>query len=531
VKYLNNISAEDKFQKWILLELYKRTLAETFREIFHVRGVMHEYKEEDTLRKLRKEIKERLDRIEQLDYVINSKFLEQYEEDQKQKLIEMEKQKEEEVAPKEEEHKEEKIVSIGEIRDNLDRFKKLLDQTEGEKKLEQRQSFIRDDYKILLEKERQEAKPFDVIRHILGPSKPRKTIRRLPSQPKLLRRASSFDDLDAKKVSLGHRQHEDESNLTTKLLNLFTFDRENKKMSASTTRRSEHDKTISSIPEQFDHSFRSGGHHGLDQSYDSHSAGLSTEEFLQFKRSERLLLQKYRIIQQEYEYRDPPIRVIKAEDQGYKCFSCSTQLNKILVTVWSSKFFCHYTGYWYCSECMSDDKCMIPWYVQDNFDFKKYHICKTAREELIKYYDKPNMLIDSKSETVQKNKTFYETLVRKRELHLMYDMICEGLYVLDLVGQEANLLLKINLLSLKQIVEIKEGALVKFIERIYGLLNKHIQSCNICQSKGKICPHCHDKKRIFPYDIRNTSICRNCKTLFHTHCLKRRSCVVCNHNY
>jgi len=82
-------------------------------------------------------------------------------------------------------------------------------------------------------------------------------------------------------------------------------------MSASTTRRSEHDKTISSIPEQFDHSFRSGGHHGLDQSYDSHSAGLSTEEFLQFKRSERLLLQKYRIIQQEYEYRDPPIRVIK----------------------------------------------------------------------------------------------------------------------------------------------------------------------------------------------------------------------------
>ncbi len=123
-----------------------------------------------------------------------------------------------------------------------------------------------------------------------------------------MRRASSYDDLDAKKVS--HKQHEDENNLTTKLLNLFTFDKENKKMSVSTTRRSEHDNTISSIPEQFEHSFRSGGHHGLDQSYDSHS-GLTTEEFLQFKRSERLLLQKYRIIQQEYEYRDPPIKVIK----------------------------------------------------------------------------------------------------------------------------------------------------------------------------------------------------------------------------
>ena len=61
----------------------------------------------------------------------------------------------------------------------------------------------------------------------------------------------------------------------------------------------------------------------------------------------------------------------------------------------------------------------------------------------------------------------------------MYDMICEGFYVLDLVGQEANLLLKINLLSLKQIVEIKEEALMKFIERTYALLNKHIQACDV----------------------------------------------------
>ena len=69
--------------------------------------------------------------------------------------------------------------------------------------------------------------------------------------------------------------------------------------------------------------------------------------------------------------------------------------------------------------------------------------------------------------------------MRKRELHLMYDMICEGLYVLDLVGQEGNLLLKVHLLSLKQIVEIKEGALMKFIERTYTLLDKHIQACNV----------------------------------------------------
>jgi len=343
----------------------------------------------------------------------------------------------------------------------------------------------------------------------------------------LLRRASSFDDLHPKKAQHSH-DHNEHENLTSKLLNLFTFDKENKKMSVSTTRRSEHDHPISPILEN---SFK----YGLDSSFGSHStssiSGLTADDFRHFKKSEILFLQKFRVIQQECEYRDPPTRVMKVEDQEYKCFSCEAQLNKLLMTVWSSKFFCHYTGYWYCSECMSDEKYMIPWYVQDNFDFKKYHICKSARDELMNYYTKPNMLIDSKSNTVQKNKIFYETLVMKRELHLMYDMICEGLYVLDLIGQNSNLLLKVNLLSLKQIVDIKEGAMMKFIERTHALLTKHIQSCNICQNKGKICSHCHDKQLIFPYDIRNTSICRKCKTLYHTHCLKRRGyCIVCNHN-
>lgn len=103
---------------------------------------------------------------------------------------------------------------------------------------------------------------------------------------------------------------------------------------------------------------------------------------------------------------------MKPEDQDYKCFSCQTPLNKILLVVWKKNAFCHYTGYWYCSDCMCEEKLYIPWYIESNFDFKKYHVCKKARDELHKYYAKPNMFIDSKSPVVQKNKIFYETLVR-----------------------------------------------------------------------------------------------------------------------
>jgi len=60
---------------------------------------------------------------------------------------------------------------------------------------------------------------------------------------------------------------------------------------------------------------------------------------------------------------------------------------------------------------MGKEKHLIPWYVKSNFDFTLYHVCKKAREELKKFYDKPNMLFDHKEKVVLENKDFYDTLV------------------------------------------------------------------------------------------------------------------------
>jgi hypothetical protein len=72
---------------------------------------------------------------------------------------------------------------------------------------------------------------------------------------------------------------------------------------------------------------------------------------------------------------------------------------------------CHYTGHYYCYDCIAKEKMAIPWYAKENFDFTLHHVCKTAFDELKKFYDKPNILIEYKSEVVKKNKILYETLV------------------------------------------------------------------------------------------------------------------------
>ena len=81
------------------------------------------------------------------------------------------------------------------------------------------------------------------------------------------------------------------------------------------------------------------------------------------------------------------------------------------MSIWSKKAFCHYTGYWYCSDCMSAEKRSIPWYVQENFDFKAYNVCKRGQEELSLLFSKSNIEIESKSQVVLENKILYRTLV------------------------------------------------------------------------------------------------------------------------
>jgi len=60
---------------------------------------------------------------------------------------------------------------------------------------------------------------------------------------------------------------------------------------------------------------------------------------------------------------------------------------------------------------MAKEKLLIPWRVKDHLDFKLYHVCKKAREEMKMFYDKPNILIDTKSKAVLEDQVFYDTLV------------------------------------------------------------------------------------------------------------------------
>ena len=126
----------------------------------------------------------------------------------------------------------------------------------------------------------------------------------------------------------------------------------------------------------------------------------------------------------------------------------------------------------------------------------------------------------------------------------MYDLICDGSIMLDILQDHSNLALQSNLLSLRNFCEISDGSLFRFMERVYFLTENHISKCDVkfkkklkklkknkfkkkdCQNKGVICKICNSKKKIFSFEHKKKK-CQKCKMIYHEKCYKQLNCIKC----
>jgi len=133
----------------------------------------------------------------------------------------------------------------------------------------------------------------------------------------------------------------------------------------------------------------------------------------------------------------------------------------------------------------------------------------------------------------------------KRQIHLIYDMICNPSLVQELMTDKINLVLKENLFSLENLLDIYNGALIKLLNKCIFLLVRHVEHCEVsfifliwrkyffffkdCQLKGVYCKLCNLEKKIFVFDMNNTCLCPKCKRLYHSNCLQSKVCIYCVH--
>ena len=168
---------KDKLNIWILVELFDKSLCSTFLILSkNPELVLRHYNANALIRKEGDQIKEILNRLMHLQYDLYSDFLQKYQE-KKEQSPKSELENTNKSLEEEKEHeKEQENIDENQIKENIDRYKKLLESTKEQKQQDDRQSFIREEYKQFLD-EKHEHKPFELIRKIWGPKKLRKSTR------------------------------------------------------------------------------------------------------------------------------------------------------------------------------------------------------------------------------------------------------------------------------------------------------------------------------------------------------------------
>ncbi|VDO93227.1 unnamed protein product [Soboliphyme baturini] len=218
---------------------------------------------------------------------------------------------------------------------------------------------------------------------------------------------------------------------------------------------------------------------------------------------------------------------------------------------------CHYDGHYYCSDCHSNDKCLIPSAVVNSWDMKPragtvrtltayrfgLHItsvkltfalvCRRCRFFLDDYMDQP--LIDLNRE----NPKLCLVINCLAEVHkLRQQLNYVSLYMnscRQFVGEDFRkrfclkeyLYTDVNLYSVMDLVQASTGQLQKHLSLILEAAFKHVFSCRLCFQKGFVCELCISSEVIFPFQLDTTHQCPKCFCVLHKSCIDGQSCPKC----
>lgn len=177
----------------------------------------------------------------------------------------------------------------------------------------------------------------------------------------------------------------------------------------------------------------------------------------------------------------------KIVDQANKCFSCNAPISSHFFGLFGNAEFCNFTQKWFCTSCIHPSPFPIPGKVCESFDLGSYKVSKSAFNELNKLYDIPNIVIEYSDKIVHENVKLFEFLIVRRQIHLVYDTICNP-YIMHDITKNMHLLLQKNLFSLHNLIDIARGTLKKNLEHTYSLALTHITRCDVYPLISSHCP-------------------------------------------
>ena len=221
---------------------------------------------------------------------------------------------------------------------------------------------------------------------------------------------------------------------------------------------------------------------------------------------------------------------IRVEETCYQCKKTTTS-----GYIFSSLRYCYYTNQYYCTDCHDNDMIEIPGYVIMHWDFKPKPVSIKAFKIIKRNWNKPTCNIKKLNDTLYTH-CYDLTTVKKlrRRLKKMKSFIrsCRDgrAYVEELKQESREYFLDEHayILSMRDLVEIKNGKLVAWLKKFEDKVRVHIEEeCTRCKAKGWLCELCKNEEELFRWSHGKTQ-CEGCEALYHTQCwMGKENCPKC----
>jgi len=220
-----------------------------------------------------------------------------------------------------------------------------------------------------------------------------------------------------------------------------------------------------------------------------------------------------------------------AANPNSHCPTCQVQLDKL-------GFFktriCYYTGQYYCTNCHSNQKSIIPARILFKWDFKLYTVSDVAKSYINRNMGLVFDIFQFNPEAYNDRTRLQRILSLRTKLHFIGEYIetCRSKINIETPIKAYFIRDNVHLYSLLDLEKVYASNQLE--QNIQDICDKYIhhvtENCNSCKGKGFICEFCDSEELIFSWmklDIQNYVECDKCHSLSHRKCFTKERCPKC----
>lgn len=215
-------------------------------------------------------------------------------------------------------------------------------------------------------------------------------------------------------------------------------------------------------------------------------------------------------------------------EQEYRCAGCRMEVEQSLAKYYR---YCYYYGKYFCQNCHSNKKAVLPALVIHEWNFKKKMVSNIAFGLLSEIEDIPHYNMEELNSRLYTRVVPMHTMLwLRQQLQLTQQYIATCRLASDLALQYAelgHLVTDMHVYSLKDLIRMESGDLQLLVRYILDESIKHVKSCAVCKFKGHYCEICRNNDDIiYPFEVRRVVQCPQCFACYHRGCFKMES-VAC----